>query len=86
MVIAQVLLFFILVIGTYTSIVNHRFHLRTPSLFMLPQLPHGCLHVMLGPGSRWLHERQTHQALKVKHVVCSGCGRLRQGAQETSAA
>jgi len=25
---AQVLLFFILVIGSYTSIVNHRFHLR----------------------------------------------------------
>jgi len=26
--VVQVLLFFILVIGSYTSIVNHRFHLR----------------------------------------------------------
>ena len=35
---AQVLLFFILVIGSYTSIVNHRFHLRTSPLPAAPPL------------------------------------------------
>ena len=38
----QVLLFFILVIGSYTSIVNHRFHLRTSSNRLMRLLTPAC--------------------------------------------